>query len=191
MPRRIAFLRAINVGGHFVTMAVLRGHFEKLGFEQVETFINSGNVIFSTGAKNDAALERKIEAHLEKAMGYEVKTFLRSEAEIASIARYKPFDEARMQAALMLCVGFLAAPLDAAAQKLLMAMKTDADDFHVNGREMYWLSTRKQSESKFSNARFERALKISSTFRGLNTIARLAEKYAPGASAISTALAPQ
>jgi len=41
-----------------VTMAALRGHFEKLGFEQVETFINSGNVIFTTSAKNDAALER-------------------------------------------------------------------------------------------------------------------------------------
>ena len=82
-----------------------------------------------------------------------------------------------MQAALTLSVAFLAAPLDAAAQRLLAAMKTDADDFHVNGREMYWLCTRKQTESKFSNARFERALKLSATFRGLNTIARLAEKY--------------
>ena len=177
MPRRIAFLRAINVGGHFVTMAALRGHFEKLGLEQVETFITSGNVIFTTPAKNDAALERKIEAHLEKALGYEVKTFLRSEAEIAAIARHKPFDEARMQAALTLSVALLAAPLDAARRKLLAAMRTDADDFHVHGREMYWLSTRRQSESKFSNARFERTLKLSATFRGLNTIARLAEKY--------------
>ncbi|HEX4004049.1 MAG TPA: DUF1697 domain-containing protein [Candidatus Acidoferrales bacterium] len=180
MPRRIAFLRAINVGGHVVTMAALRGHFEALGLEQVETFINSGNVIFSTkakDAKNDAALERKIEARLEKALGYEVKTFLRSEAELAAIARYQPFDAARIAAAPTFCVGFLAAPLDAAAQKLLAEMKTDADDFHLNGREMYWLSTRKQSESKFSNARFERTLKISSTFRGVNTITRLAEKY--------------
>jgi uncharacterized protein (DUF1697 family) len=177
MPRRIAFLRAINVGGHFVTMAALRGHFEKLGLEQVETFINSGNVIFTTSAKNDAALERKIEAHLGKAMGYEVKTFLRSEAELAAIARYKPFDEPRMQAALTLSVAFLAAPLDAAAQNLLAAMRTDADDFHVHGREMYWLCTRKQTESKFSNARFERTLKLRATFRGLNTVARLAQKY--------------
>jgi uncharacterized protein (DUF1697 family) len=74
MPRRIAFLRAINVGGHnVVTMAALRGHFEALGFEQVETFINSGNVIFKSKATSDAALERKIEAHLEKSLGCEVK----------------------------------------------------------------------------------------------------------------------
>ena len=162
-----------------MTMAALRGHFEKLGLEQVETFINSGNVIFTTIAKNDAPLERKIEAHLKKALGYEVKTFLRSEAELAAIARYKPFDEPRMQAALTLSVAFLAAPLDAAAQNLLASMKTDVDDFHVHNREMYWLCTRKQTESKFSNARFERILKLSATFRGLNTIARLAEKLAP------------
>jgi len=160
-----------------VTMAALRGHFEKLGFAHVETFINSGNVIFTTSAKNDAALERKIEAHLEKALGYEVKTFVRSEAELAAIARYQPFDEARIAAAPTLCVGFLAAPLDAAAQKLLVAMRTEIDDFHVHGREMYWICTRKQTESKFSNSRFERSLKLSATFRGFNTIARLAEKY--------------
>ena len=106
-----------------------------------------------------------------------MKTFVRSEAEIAAIARYQPFDAARIAAAPTLCVGFLAAPLDAAAQKLLMTLRTEIDDFH--GREMYWLCTRKQTESKFSNARFERALKVRATFRGLNTIARLAEKLAP------------
>jgi len=181
MPRRIAFLRAINVGGHVITMAALRGHFEALGFGEVETFINSGNVIFTTPGKpgkNDAALERKIEVHLEKAMGYEVKAFVRSEAELAAIARYQPFPEARIKAAPTLCVGFLAAPLDAPAQKLLMAMKSEIDEFHVQGREMYWLCTRRQSDSKFTNARFERALRISSTFRNVNTIARLAEKLA-------------
>jgi uncharacterized protein (DUF1697 family) len=177
MPRRIAFLRAINVGGHVVTMAALRGHFEKLGFEQVETFINSGNVIFHSTVTNDVALERKIEAHLEKALGYEVKTFIRTEEEIAEIARYKPFEEERMRDALTLSVAFLAGPLEAARQRLLMSMKTDVDDFHVNDREVYWMCARKQTESKFSNARFERALKVSATFRGLNTIARLAEKY--------------
>ena len=48
MPRLVAFLRAINVGGHTVTMAHLRGLFEDLGFTNVETFIASGNVIFGS-----------------------------------------------------------------------------------------------------------------------------------------------
>ena len=59
-----------------------------------------------------------------------------------------------------------------------MALKTDIDDFHVNGREVYWLCRKKQSESTFSNVRFEKLIKASVTFRGVNTVAKLATKYA-------------
>ena len=52
MPRFVAFLRAINVGGHVVTMDQLRAAFQELGFDDVETFIASGNVIFSSPAKD-------------------------------------------------------------------------------------------------------------------------------------------
>jgi uncharacterized protein (DUF1697 family) len=73
-------------------------------------------------------------------------------------------------------VGFLAAPMDQAATKALMALKTDIDDFHCHGREVYWMCRHKQSESTFSNVRFEKHVKASVTFRGINTIARLAAK---------------
>ncbi len=80
MPKLVAFLRAINVGGHTVSMAALRAEFEALGLKDVETFIASGNVIFTAPTGNRAALERKIESHLHGALGYEVKTFLRTRA---------------------------------------------------------------------------------------------------------------
>jgi uncharacterized protein (DUF1697 family) len=64
VPRLITFLRAINVGGHTVTMAALRDHFAALGFEDVETFIASGNVIARSRTGSTQALERRIEAHL-------------------------------------------------------------------------------------------------------------------------------
>ena len=99
MPRFVAFLRAINVGGHTVTMAKLRVLFESLGLEDVETFIASGNVVFSSPAKNLAALENRIEDHLAASLGYEVKTFIRSDAEVAAVARHKPFSEARTRSA--------------------------------------------------------------------------------------------
>src|SRR6185369_8391120 len=63
MPKYVAFLRAINVGGHVVKMDQLRALFEALGFANVETFIASGNVIFDSKSKNVAALERKIDRH--------------------------------------------------------------------------------------------------------------------------------
>src|SRR5205814_3611258 len=74
MPRYVAFLRAINVGGHIVKMDDLRRQFEKLGFTDVQTFIASGNVIFTSPSKDGKALERRIEERLEKAIRYEVRT---------------------------------------------------------------------------------------------------------------------
>jgi uncharacterized protein (DUF1697 family) len=179
MTRYIAFLRAINVGGHTVKMDALRGMFESLGFSKVETFIASGNVIFESKLKGDRALEEKIEKKLKEALGYEVVTFVRTDAEVAAIAEYKPFKKSELDAAQALNVAFLSGPLDAAAKKKLMTLKTDIDDFHAHGREIYWLCLKKQSESTFSNALFEKVVGRRATFRGINTVRKMAEKYPP------------
>ena len=179
MPRLIAFLRAINVGGHRVTMEELRGLFESLGLSRVETFIASGNVIFESRSRNTETLRRRIAKHLHEALGYEVATFLRTDSEVAAVARHKPFDDSKLKQAKALGVAFLAEPLPAGATKALKGMETEIDEFHAHGREVYWLCREKQSESTFSNAMFERTLRIQATFRGLKTVARLAEKYPP------------
>jgi uncharacterized protein (DUF1697 family) len=179
MPRLIAFLRAINVGGHTVTMAQLRKEFEALRLQDVETFIASGNVIFTSRATGLAALEKKIEARLRASLGYEVATFVRTGAEIAEVAGYRPFTEWQVRGAGAFYIGFLAAPLDAAATRALMAFKTEIDDFHTRGREVYWHCRTTQGDSTFNNARLERTLKIRATFRNVNTVARLAAKHCP------------
>jgi len=177
MTKYITFLRAINVGGHTVKMDFLRQMFESLGFADVETFIASGNVIFESKAGNAKTLEKKIETCLHEALGYEVATFIRTDAELAEIAVYKPFPQSQLDAAAALNVGFLVDPLDAAAKQKLVSLKTDIDDFHVHGRELYWLCQKKQSDSKISNVVIEKALGIKSTLRGVNTVKKLAEKY--------------
>src|SRR3712207_154861 len=95
MPRFIALLRAINVGGRIVKMDHLRSLFASIGFSGVETFIASGNVIFEAPDCDAAALEQRIEAHLHQALGYEVATFIRTDSELAAVARYQPFEQAR------------------------------------------------------------------------------------------------
>lgn len=179
MPRYIAFLRAINVGGHVVKMEQLRALFAELGLANVETFIASGNVIFETNSEDTRALQQRIEAHLHAALGYEVATFLRTDAEVAAIANYQPFDAAMMKTAGALNVAFLSEPLSPAAVQTLLGLQTELDSFHTHDREVYWHCRVKQSESKFSNAVFERKLKAQATFRGLNTVVRLATKYSP------------
>ena len=173
MPRYFAFLRALNVGGNnVVKMEALRGHFEDLGFRAVETFIASGNLIFEGKSAKAADLERRIERRLESVLGYPVATFLRTESELVSIHAHQPFGPAVVHN-----IGFLAAPLTAQAETALMALATPTDEFHVHGREVYWLCRVRQSESKVTNARIERAIQAKVSFRGAGTVARLAAKY--------------
>ena len=174
MSRCIAFLRAVNVGGRTVKMDALKAQFEALGLANVSTFIASGNVVFETRARDLAALEQKIEKQLHGAFGFEVHTFIRSMAELSAIATCRPFDAGALAAAPTFVVGFMAAPLDAARQKIVNGFNNDLDAFHVQGRELYWMSRNKQSESKFSNAAFERALGLRAKFRSITTVQRIA-----------------
>ncbi len=178
MPRYIAFLRAINVGGrNIVKMDFLRGLFESMGFSNVETFIASGNVVFELKSKNARALEREIEKSLREALGYEVATFVRTCAELAAVAGYEPFSRSEIEGAAALNVGFLTDAPDDESCRRLLALRTDIDDFHVHGREIYWLCRKSQSRSKISNAVIEKALGRKSTLRGANTIRKMAAKY--------------
>jgi uncharacterized protein (DUF1697 family) len=175
--RYVAFLRAINVGGRVVKMDRLKTLFEDAGFTNVETFIASGNVIFDAGSRKSSAVERALETILKDALGYDVATFVRTCAEVQAIAAHKPFTTAAIDGSLAFNVALVCNPLDARAKKSLMALTTELDDFHVNGREIYWLSRARQSESKISNAVFEKTLGCRSTVRGINTIRKMAEKY--------------
>jgi uncharacterized protein (DUF1697 family) len=177
MTKYIAFLRAINVGGHNVKMTELKKLFESMSLSNVETFIASGNVIFESAARDTAQdtvkLKKKIEALLKEALGYEVFTFLRTPAEVAAIAKYKPF-KAKGEA---LNVAFIANPLEDLPLQKLLALRNEIDDFHVYGLEVYWQFQIKQSESKFSNVLLEKTIGCRATFRGINTIQRMAAKY--------------
>lgn len=177
MLKYIAFLRAINVGGHTVKMDFLRHLFGSLGFSNVETFISSGNIVFETTSENARVLERAIENRLRDALGYEVATFIRTDAELAAIANYEPFSQSDLDRAVALNIAFLADGLDDKSSQKLMGLRTDIDDFHIHKREIYWLCRKKQSESKISNGVLEKALGQRSTLRGANTVKKMAAKY--------------
>jgi uncharacterized protein (DUF1697 family) len=173
MSHYIAFLRAINVGGHTVKMDTLRRHFESFGFSEVETFIASGNVIFRTTAQNTSALESQIASGLQASLGYEVSAFIRTPAELTQIAAYQPFPRSELYQAVAFNIAFLYAPLDQKAKLKLMELSTEIDAFAAHARQVYWLCHRRQSESTFSNLVLEKTLGIKTTFRGINTINRL------------------
>ena len=158
-------------------MEILRQLFVSSGFSNVETFIASGNVIFQSSEVNTAALEEQIAVSLNKALGFEVATFIRTDAALARIPEDLPFSPGRLKAAAALNVAFVHKPLDDELVQRLMIRKTDIDTFAVQGREVYWLCLKKQSESKFSNAALEKTLGKPTTMRGINTIKKMVAKY--------------
>lgn len=174
----IAFLRAINVGGHTVKMDRLRELFVVMGFADVETFIASGNVIFTTPDTDLPSLEQKIESTLREALGYEVATFIRTPAELTEIVRYEPFAAADRQAeGHGLYVAFVKVDPAPAAEARLQGFTTEIDAFQVRGREIYWLCRKKSSESTFSGAILEKTLGQAATMRNITTLKKLAAQY--------------
>ena len=177
MARYIAFLRAINVGGHTVKMDRLRELFEALGFANVETFIASGNVLFDAASKNTQALEKKIEKQLGDALDYAVETFIRTPDEVIAVSTYAPFQAEPEASQAMLYVAFLKEPISKDLEPKVMAFTSSVDALRLHGRELYWLCRISSRESKFSAAVLERTIKMPATFRNMNTAKRLAAKF--------------
>jgi uncharacterized protein (DUF1697 family) len=180
MFRFIAFLRAINVGGgRTVKMQSLRQIFESLGFFNVATFIASGNVVFETTTKRTETLERMIEKALKEALGYEVRTFVRGEDELAKIANHRPFPGSKFDETWQSNIIFLADNLNTKLKQNIRALRTKTDAFEVHGREIYWRRRRKQNGALFSTVPLEKILGPAFTVRGANTIKRIVSKYRP------------
>ncbi len=104
----IAFLRGINVGGnHKVPMADLRKKMTDWGYENVKTFLNSGNVVFDCRQTNLPTIEATLEAQLSEAFGFQIPVILRTKNEIADLVKDNPFDQIEMHTDLRLYVSFL------------------------------------------------------------------------------------
>ncbi|MGQ0826477.1 MAG: DUF1697 domain-containing protein [Actinomycetota bacterium] len=154
MTRRVAFLRAVNVGTRTVAMARLRAEFEALGLDEVATYVNSGNVVFSAAGRA-RALETAIATRLSRAFGFEVPTFVRSANEVRRVADHRPFGAIGPAQTHM--VYFLRAPPTAAMAKAITRLSGPTDRLVVDGREVHWLIDGKNMDSQITPKTFARA----------------------------------
>lgn len=177
MSQYIAFLRGMNLGNRRLTMGRLAALFEDMGFDDVATFIASGNVIFSAKARDASRLEESIGKHLELELGYDVDTFVRTADEVAKVAQFDVFDsDVRKGGALN--VGFLHERLPPATARKLAAVRTTNDQFRVIGREYYWYSRVGVAKSEVWKLPKVKALKLpNSTVRNMNTIRKIVAKH--------------
>lgn len=124
----VALLRGINVGGHTVKMDALRKHFEELGFGNVRSYIQSGNVFFTSDEPDRAALAERIERHLRAALGYEAPACLRTMAELERVVATDPFAGLTVTPDMRLCVMFTN---DAIPPDLALPLRSPKGDMEI------------------------------------------------------------
>ncbi len=169
MPRRVAFLRAINVGGRVVKMDYLRTVLTSFGFDNVQTLIASGNVILDAKSASSTTVEDQIEAGLLDELGYEVVTMVRTPKELAEVVAHRPFS---LETSV---VGFLKHAPGAAETKEALAWEIGEEEIAIRGKELYWRHGGRMSESALGKIKVERTLGPM-TMRNLTTVARIAAK---------------
>lgn len=184
-PRAVALLRAINVGGHTVTMERLRALFADMGFGGVETLIASGNVLFEARRGDSAKLEARIEATLYEALGYEVATMLRTAAEVDDLLQRAPRGGTTPGAGVdgvaeSVMVGFLKTVPRPSAASALEKLETETDSLTLDGRELYWMRTGRISDSKLAGGLLEKTLGTAMTMRNITTVRKIAAKLGAG-----------
>lgn len=163
MPTYIAFLRAINVGGRFAKMADLRAGLVHKGFGEVESYIQSGNLRFTSSLGSADDVELAFEEALEELCGFAVRTIVRTPAQLGELTIYG---------------SRLAAPLEADSRRYVTFLQEDPDDdlaammngwavpgerAHVNGREVYFWLAHPSHQGKLTNARIERGGVVATT----------------------------
>lgn len=140
MPRYVAFLRAINIGGRRVSSEQLASCLDGAGFTNVVNFRASGNLIFDAPRQSEPALTKRVDEALTSALGFEVRSFLRTAAQVRGIAAFEPFPpEIRARSHGKLQVALLAKRPSKRVRDEVLALATDADPLAVSGRELYWL----------------------------------------------------
>ena len=179
MPRYVALLRAVNVGGYGkIAMADFRKLLEGLGFRDVQTYIQSGNAVFD--APGTAAKVRSaIAAGLEKLIGARVEVMLRTHEDLWRVIAGNPFaseaaaDGARVHVAFL--AGQAASGAEAALRRIVEQYPARRDRYHLAGDQIYFHFPEGAAETKFSGKTLDKAIGVAATGRNWNTVLKLHE----------------
>lgn len=174
MPVYISILRGINVGGHkMIKMDALRSMYEHLGFTNVKTYIQSGNVIFTSLEIPLPELSNLIILKIQETFGFDVPVLVLSQSEIKVIIQNNPFIINKDVQSLH--VTFLSDIPQQADIDAITGGNYGNDEFAVSGRAVYLFCPGPYHATKLSNTFFEKKLRVSATTRNWKTVVALAE----------------
>jgi uncharacterized protein (DUF1697 family) len=167
-------LRGINLGSsRRVPMADLRELLEEAGFQNVETYVQSGNIALDSTAK-PATLESRLAELIEERFGFEVPVVVRSGKQLAAVVEHDPFggiadNPKRYQ------VSFLSEQLSAETVTQLQELAHESERIAVHGREVYAWHPDGVARSKLWNALAGKGLGVTATARNWTTVCKLLE----------------
>ncbi len=175
MPRYVALLRGINVGGNKkVPMARLREVMEGLGYTGVATLLQSGNAVFTSKEKNPAKVIQQLEAAIADAFGFEVAVILRTRDELAAVIAANPLSGAE-EAPSQFLVMFLSDVPDAKRLARIDPAEYLPDEFRAVGRELYARFPNGMGRSKLATVLGGTRLGVTPTGRNWSTVTKLLE----------------
>jgi uncharacterized protein (DUF1697 family) len=171
MPIYVCLLRGINVGGHKkIKMDQLRTSIEALGFEQVKTYIQSGNVVFKAAKAAPTALSKKIEATILADFGHSVSVIIRTADEMKQVLANNPFLEERGVDSEKLHVMFLSDAPESSALKKLEALMAPPERIRCVGKGLYFHLPNGVGQSIVMKKPIDRVLAVTTTMRNWKTV---------------------
>src|SRR6266571_1470483 len=176
MPAYIAMLRGINVGGRkTIKMEHLRALCSSLGFRNVETYVQSGNIVFQTSIENPAALSKRIGETILHSFGFDAPVIVRTSKEMRNVIANNPFLKEKGIDSSKLHFTFLSETAQKGSVKKLESLATSQDRFHLAAREIYLHCPSGYGRTKLSNNAIEKALLVKATTRNWKTTNTLFE----------------
>ena len=173
--RYVALLRGINVGGNnMIKMETLRETFAALGFENVRSYINSGNLAFDTSKTNDLKLAGKIHDAIKKDFGFDISVMVRSLAEIEDVIKNNPF-EGKFENDKYMHLFFLNDKLTREQEALLLEQASDDEQYAIHGRHLLCMLRISILDSAVGKGFIDKKLKVAATGRNWRTVTTLAE----------------
>jgi uncharacterized protein (DUF1697 family) len=174
MGRMVALLRAVNVGGRKLPMAELRALCADMGLEDVATYIQSGNLIFTAAGKAEA-IEARLERAIADRFGLDVPVIVRSAAQWARLATTNPFAEAAKDEPNRLQLLVSKRPPKPDATDVLMARAHGGERVRAAGGALWFHFPEGVGASKLSPAAIDKACGSPSTGRNYRTVLKLEE----------------
>lgn len=180
MDNLVAFLRGVNISGHnMINMKDLADLLTKSGFEGVKTYIQSGNIIFSsTGNLSDSDIATKIENEILTKFKLKIKVIIRSEKELSGLSSRNPFLKAENFDPSKMAVNFLHEAPPAEGIEKIKDVDYPPDKFKISGREIFVYCPNGFGRTKLYTNFFEKKMGVSGTSRNWRTIITLIEMTA-------------